>query len=32
MAAVSVIWNTNAPINVNPEWGGGGECGQGVGI
>ena len=30
MAAVSVIWNTNAPINVNPE--GGGECGQGVGI
>ena len=32
MAAVSVIWNTNAPINVNPEWGGGGSVGKGWGF
>ena len=24
--------SSNAPINVNPVGGGGGECGQGVGI
>ena len=26
------IRRDNAPINVNPVGGGGGECGQGVGI
>ena len=28
----NTILCTNAPINVNPVGGGGGECGQGVGI
>ena len=27
----AITWN-NAPINVNPLGGGGGECGHGVGI
>ena len=26
------IWHCYAPINVNPVGGGGGDCGQGVGI
>ena len=30
--SIFYIYLFNAPINVNPVGGGGGECGQGVGI